>query len=304
MANNIELAQKYLPEIDLVYKAVAKSALLDAPAEMVGKWLDANTIKIAKRVFPKLGNYSKADGYPQGGVTVNWETFTFTNDRGRAFNIDKMDNMESMGVALLNTVGDYMREIVIPEKDAYAFARIAGTEGIQGATGTLTNANTKQAINAARVALANKEVDEANLVLFITPDALNNLEEQIDRGLRSGETAYGQKIRFYNDIPVVVVPPTRFYDKVDLLDAKTSGQEEGGYRKHVASGTGDVAGKDINFILMDKNAAFTLPKNNVTKIITPQDNQLYDGWTFHFRFYHETFVYENKKSGIFVHRSN
>ena len=49
MANNIELAQKYLPEIDLVYKAVAKSALLDAPAEMVGKWLDANTIKIAKR---------------------------------------------------------------------------------------------------------------------------------------------------------------------------------------------------------------------------------------------------------------
>ena len=53
---------------------------------------------------------------------------------------------------------------------------------------------------------------------------------------------------------------------------------------------------------MDKNAAFTLPKNNVTKIITPQENQLYDGWTFHFRFYHETFVYENKKSGIFVHK--
>lgn len=269
---------------------------------MIGKWLDANTIKIAKRVFPKLGNYSKANGYPKGGVTLNWETFTFKNDRGREFYVDKMDNMEAVGVPLLRTVGDYMREVVIPEKDAYAIAKIASKAGVQGTTGTLTNTNTKQAINAARVTLANKEVDEANMVLFINPDTLNNLEEQIDRELRSGETAYGQRIKYYNNIPVIEVPPTRFYDKIDLLDGESTGEEDGGYKKHVASGTGDVAGKDINFILMDKNAAFTLPKNNVTKVIDPETNQLRDGWTFQFRFYHETFVYDEKVDGIYVHK--
>ena len=99
---------------------------------------------------------------------------------------------------------------------------------------------------------------------------------------------------------VEAIAPNLSKDKV-----RTSSNNERWFK--IAGGVLNIPPEGVlrgNFILMDKNAAFTLPKNNVTKIITPQENQLYDGWTFHFRFYHETFVYENKKSGIFVHRSN
>ena len=295
MANDIKLVTKYLPLLDEVYKQSAKTAILEAPENMVRATEDANVFKIAKLSFDGLGDYDKTSGFPAGNLDLDWETHTFDNDRGRKFSLDKMDNLESLSMALLNVSGEFVRTKVVPEKDAYTVAKIAGTTGVAGTTGTLTNSNTKEAIDTAIAQSGEAEVDEANMILMMTPTIKGNLEAEINRKLDNGVDRYGQKINYYNDIPIITIPQSRFYDKIDLHDGKTSGQTAGGYVKN-------TAGKNINFILMDKNAAFTVTKHALTKVVTPEQNQMTDGWMFQFRFYYEAFVQENKKAGIYVHK--
>jgi len=302
MTNSIALVTKYLPLLDEVYRVNAKSSILEADASMVQQTADAKVIKINKLDMDGLGDYSRQDGYPVGSIVSDWETHEFENDRGRRFNLDKMDNLENLGMAFLNMAGQFMKQKVIPEKDAYTFAKIAGTAGIEGTTGSLTSANTKQAIETALATLGENEVDEGNMVLFVTPTVKGNLEAQINRSLTSGVTEYGQKIEYFNDIPLITVPQTRFYNGIDLLDGTSSGETAGGYKKHTSTGaSGDANAVDVNFILMDRAAAISIAKNNVAQIFSPEVNQLHDGWTFNYRFYYDVFVLENKRSGIYCH---
>ena len=305
MANSIALVTKYLPLLDEVYKVNAKSSILEASSAFVQETADAKTIKINKLSMDGLGDYSRQNGYPTGSITSDWETHEFTNDRGRKFNLDKMDNLENLGMVFLNMAGEFMRTKVIPEKDAYTFAKIAGKSGIEGTTGSLNSSNTKAAIETAIVRLGENEVDEESLVLFITPTVKGNLEAQITRSFSVGETAYGQKIEYFNGIPMITVPQTRFYNGIDLLDGVTSGETAGGYKKHTSTGaSGDADATDVNFILMDRNAAISVAKNNVAQIFAPEVNQFYDGWTFNYRFYYDVFVLENKVKGIYTHRKS
>lgn len=302
MANDIKLVTKYLSLLDEVYRVNAKSSILEADASMVQQTADAKVIKINKLNMDGLGNYSRQDGYPVGSIVSDWETHEFENDRGRRFNLDKMDNLENLGMAFLNMAGQFMKQKVIPEKDAYTFAKIAGTSGIEGTSGSLTSANTKQAIETALATLGENEVDEGNMVLFITPTVKGNLEAQINRSLASGVTEYGQKIEYFNNIPLITVPQTRFYNGIDLLDGTSTGETAGGYKKHTSTGaTGDADAKNINFLLLDKNAVLSIAKNNVAQIFAPEVNQLHDGWTFNYRFYYDIFVLENRQKGIYAH---
>ena len=305
MPNDIKLVTKYLPLLDEVYKVNAKTAILDADASMVRETEDANVVKINKVDMDGLGNYSKTTGYPIGSINSDWETWTFSNDRGRRFNLDKMDNLENLGMAFLGMTGQFLRTKVIPEKDAYTIAAIASAEGVTSKTESLTSANTKQSLEASIAALGEKEVDEGNMVIFCTPTIKGALEAQINRTLPSGETEYGQKINYFNDIPLISIPQTRFYNAIDLLDGTSSGEIAGGYRKHVASGaSGDVAGVNLNYVILSKEAAVSIQKNAVTQIFAPEVNQLHDGWTFNYRFYYDVFTFANKAASIICSKAN
>lgn len=299
MANTIELITKYIPRLDDVYKVAARTSILDADPTMVQQTEEANVVKVAKCDMDGLGDYSKDTGYPVGSITLDWETWTFKNDRGRRFNLDRMDNVETATMAFLGSAGRFLRNKVIPEKDAYTIAAIASHSGVTTKAETLDNTSTKQSIETTLAQLGEAEVDEANVVIFCTPTVKGYLESQLTRTLPSGVTSYGQKIDYFNDIPLITIPQTRFYTAIDLLDGKTSGEEKGGYKKHEKTETeGDVAGENLNYIIMDKEAAMTIQKNAVLQVIEPGVNQLHDGWTFNYRFYYDAFVYENKTPGI------
>lgn len=303
MANSIDLVTKFLPMLDEIYQKEAKSSFLEAPSTMVQQTADAKTVKIAKISMDGLGDYSKTEGFPNGDVTLNWETHTFTNDRGRSFSVDKMDNQESLSLTFASLMGEFMRTKIIPEVDAYRFAKIASTAGIEGTTGTLSDSTTKAAIVAALKALENNQVDLTKLVLVMTPDTKYYLESNIQRTVMNGEGGYNQLIESFNTVPIITVPQVRFYDKIDLLDGTTTGQTAGGYKKHVkGSGESDVAGVDINFIAMDRAAAYAITKNAVTRVFSPDVNQKMDAWKVDYRFYHDLFVNDNRKAGIYVHK--
>lgn len=305
MTNQIDLVTKYLPLLDEVYKVNAKTAILDADPSMVQATSEANVVKVAKVDMDGLGNYSKTNGYPVGSITAGWETWTFSNDRGRRFNLDKMDNMENLTMAFLGMAGQFLRTKVIPEKDAYTIAAIASHSGVTSKAESLTSSNVKQSIDASISALGEAEVDEGNIVIFCTPTVKGALETQINRSLASGETSYGQKLNYYNEIPLISIPQTRFYNAIDLLDGTSTGETAGGYKKHTSTGaSGDADGVNLNYVIMDRNAALTIQKNAVAQIFAPEVNQLHDGWTFNYRFYYDTFVYDNKTPGIIVSKAS
>ena len=140
MANSIALAEKFLPILDEIYKRESLTARLDAKTKPV-EFGGVNEIKIFKTNVVGLGDYSRATGYPAGDVTASWETIALTQERGRAFAIDRMDDEETLGMAFGKLAGEFIRTQVVPEVDAYRFSKWAGTANVSTtAAAALANA--------------------------------------------------------------------------------------------------------------------------------------------------------------------
>ena len=286
MANSIALFKNYIDLLDEVYKQAAKTAVLDGDNSLVQAGRGANEIVIPKMSLDGLADYSRNSGYVKGDVTLTYETVQFNYDRGRKFSVDAMDDEETAGVAFGKLAAEFIRTKVVPELDAFRFAQYASTSSIGGTTGTLsTGADVIAALRAAANSMDEYEVTPENRILFITP-SLFGLVADLDTS-KSREVL----AKFAS---IVEVPQTRFYTAIDLLDGTTSGEEAGGYAK--AS-----AGKDINFIAVQKDAALQYTKHTVNKIISPELNQDSDAWMFFYRAYGLTDVYDNKVKGIYCH---
>ena len=302
MANNIQLITKFTPKLDAKFRQDAKTGILEADETWYRETRNAKTIEVAKVSCDGMGDYSRTNGYTDGDITINWEQHTFSHDRGRRFNLDVMDEEESLASQYFDKVRYIEENYVIPEIDATRFATIASTTGVMKKTGALSDSTTKEAINTAIASLEENECDTANLVIFATPTVKGYLDNEVPRSFSSGQTRYNQKIDYYNEIPLISVPQRRFYTAIDLYDGTSTGETAGGYVKHVATGaTGDVAGKDINFIIMDKSAAFGIVKHSVAKVMPPEQNPFKDGYLIFFRYYHDLFALEQKVDGIYVH---
>nr|DAU01344.1 MAG TPA: Major capsid protein [Caudoviricetes sp.] len=296
MTQQIDLVTKMLPLIDEVYKKEAKSAILEAPSELVQQTADANVFKIAKLALMGLGDYSKTTGFPEGDVSLTWETHQFTNDRGRRFSLDRMDNVESFGLVAARMVGEFLRQYVVPEIDAYRFAKIASKADNIATAATLTSSTAKSALDTAITTLQEKEVDDSRLIIFTTPTVAQLMSDNITRTTLNGENAINNVIESYNGIQIVRVPQTRFYTQITLADGQpaSGANTAGGYSKT------ETIGADINFIVMDKSASVNITKSVVAKMFTPDENQNKDAWQFDYRLYHDSFVFDNKKAGIYL----
>ena len=290
MANAIELFKKYIDLLDEVYKVASVTSVLDGDNALVQMGANANEIIIPKISMDGLADYSRANGYVNGDVTLTNETVTFNYDRGRSFTVDAMDNEESAGLAFGRLASEFIRTKVAPEIDAFRFAQYAGTEGITKATAATfsTGTDVLEALIAAQNSLDEGEVNLEGRVLFITP-TLYNLVANVD--------TTKSKAVLDSFSQIVKVPQTRFYTAIDLLDGKSDGETAGHFIKDAG------AGKDINFMVVEKSAALQYQKHTVNKIITPEANQTSDGWKFFYRAYGLTDVYENKVGGIYLHNS-
>lgn len=289
MANAITKFKNYIDLLDEVYKNASLTSVLDGDQSLVRAGANANEIIIPKISMDGLGDYSRNGGYIGGSVTLINETVVFNYDRGRSFSVDSMDDEETAGVAFGRLSSEFIRTKTVPEMDAFRFATYAGISGISTTTGaTLADG---AAVLTALVAAVNKmdedEVPATDRHLFITP-TLYNLVQAVDT-TKSREVLSGFA-------SIVKVPQSRFYTAIDLYDGTTSGEEAGGYIKNATSG------KDINFMIIHKPALLQYSKHVVNKVIAPELNQEADAWKFFFRAYGLADVYENKVSGIYLHK--
>lgn len=285
--NSITKFKKYIDKLDEVYKKASLTADLDGDTTLVRAGANANEIVIPKISMDGLADYSRNSGYVGGDVTLTNETVQFNYDRGRKFGVDAMDNEETAGVAFGKLASEFIRTKQVPEIDAFRFATYAGTSGISKvASGTTysTGADWLGGILDGVNELDEDEVSEEGRILYITPTGYN--------AIMAVDTSKSKEI-LNGFSKIVKVPQTRFYTAIDLLDGTTEGEEAGGYAK--AS-----AGKDINFMIIQKDAILQYPKHVVNKVISPELNQDKDGWMFFYRGYGLADVYENKVSGIYL----
>lgn len=292
-ANNIALAELYLPLLDEAYKADSKSAILDTLSDYVS-FTGGNTVNIFNIDPVGMSNYNRNAGYVPGDVTGTWQPYVLETDRGRSYQVDFMDNESAMGLVVPNLLGTVERQHIIPEVDAYRFAQYAsGAAAGNVVTETLSaGAATVASIDSASVALDNAEVPYEGRVLFVSPAVYGLLRGGITRLVPNGEKDVNNMIEVYNDMRVIRVPQPRFQTAI-TLNAPTTSSGAGGF----APASGASA---INYMIIHPSAVLQVMQHYAPRIFSPEQNIEADAWRVQPRYCHGAWVKAHKTNGIYV----
>lgn len=291
-SNTIALAQKYLPILDEVYKRESLTSMFDTAN---ANWVGANTVNLFSFTSNGMANYDRDAGYVMGNVTGGWEDYQITQDRGRAFQVDYLDNEETLGMTVASALGQVERVDVIPEVDAFRFSKWASTTGVGSATGTITVGTTDVAalVSTAEASMDDAEVPYEGRVLFISPTAYQCLKGNIERRIINSEDNVNMNVEYFDDMQVIRVPQGRFNTAI-TLNAPTTAAGAGGY-----TATGDA----INFMIVHPSAILQVMKHRNLRTFTPDQNIEADAYRINFRYAHDTWVLDQKVKGIYVHHA-
>ena len=331
--NAIALIQKYATKAwDEVYVAESRSAILDGEKDFL-KFTGTKTVKVAKFMGSGLKDYGRANvpvmdnlgaavpgyaegnatqyaagqgyGYPTGDIALVWEEFTLSVDRAIQLRIELMDDEETDGLAVAMALKETNRVNVVPEVDAYVFSKLASLAGVTettpiaaptaGQLGYTVNGPIYH-LNLAFETLENNEVPAERQVIFCSTSFRNQLRNtnelirQIDASEFKGALSF--KIEEYEGRKLITVPNSRFRTMCQLLNTGN-----GGYT--FASGS-----QQIDFIVCDPSKVAHVVKYEHVKTYGPGVVQDFDGYKVNVRIYHDLFVLDNKRVGVYCHTSN
>ena len=287
MPNSIAFAQNYASVIDEVYQRASVSGVLNSGRRMVRAGHNAKEILIPKISVTGLGDYTRNVGYKTGAITYEFETKTFNYDRGIRLFADVMD-VEEAGVndCFVEVGAELQRTQVAPEADAFTFAQIAGHTGVTVTPEDLSEAEAVDVLQALREvtsAMDEAQVTLGSRYLFITP----TLKGVLDDYSYANPTMSNRVLERFARI--VEVPQVRFYTAIDLK----SGDAEFGYAK--AS-----AGKDINFMVVEKSAVIKFDKHVASRVFSPDELESLDSYMMKYRKYGIVELFDNKLDGVYV----
>lgn len=288
----IEYAKIFMQALDQELVPLLTSAPMELNQNMV-RYNGGSEVKIPKIVLSGLADYNRATGFSAGSVTLEYETHTLTQDRGREFNIDAMDVDESNFVATAgNVVGEFQRVKVAPEIDAYRYSRIFSVANAGLKTEAYTPVDTtifgKLSGNIADV----QDVigDAEPMTIYMSYGAANKLDlaDKIEKKLEVGSFERGGislKVKSLDGIPIIRVPSSRFKS---LYTFGTDGFTAG------------TTAMNINWIIAADRGLIAVNKQDKMRVFSPDVNQEMDAWKIQYRRYHDLFIPDNKVAGVFV----
>ncbi|NCC16334.1 MAG: hypothetical protein EOM28_08280 [Clostridia bacterium] len=224
------LATIYLPYVDEVFTAESKRLLI---TNNDFSWSGANTVKVYKVTTAPMNDYDR-DGTGTNfsrygavsGLDATTEEFTLKKDRSFTFAIDKLDKDETANVLVASSaLARQVREVVIPEVDAYTYGVMCANAGIKPDAVTLTKDNIYGEIIKANTALDNANVPETSRVIIVTPDVYFLMKQSSDIIM---ETDIGSDMRLKGVVSnldgaiVVKVPAVRLPEKFGFMIAHYS----------------------------------------------------------------------------------
>lgn len=290
MANTIPAyAVAYTKLFRSLYESSALTGVFDRQAELLRSGYTAVSMLNISTVG--LGNYSKTNGYPIGKVTAQWLPYILTQDRGREFSIDRIDDAGMMGGTAREAARVFVENHVTPEVDAYRFAKYFTGAGNLATPATLTKDTAVGAIKAGLRVLDSLRVPRRNRYIFLSDEVLGFVEDSVSRQYVNDE-GINSEVTSINRTPVIMVPQSMFYSGI-TLDAGAT-ETAGGFAK--AAGAADV-----NFLIVQQDAVAQAVLIDQLKIFDPDVNQEMDSFKIQHRIYHDAFVNTMFNGAIYGH---
>ena len=273
----IALATKFLPYVDEQFKAESKKSLL---TNEEFSWTGAHTVKIYKISTAPMTDYGRS-----GPASNNWsrygevkgidaatEELTLSKDRSFTFAIYAIDADETgQTLTAATALARQIREVVIPEIDAYVYGKMCAGAGTKPAAAALTAQNIYGEILKAGAAMDAAEVPESGRQLVVTPDTYLILKQSSDIVL---ETDIGADLRMKGVISNL--------DGANVIRVPAS---------RVPAGFG--------FMLCHPSA--TVAPVKLESYNTHQNPPGISGQLVEGRVVYDAFVLENKKAAIYYH---
>ena len=299
--NTLQYSQQFQTVLDAQMLASATSAFMEANAGQV-KYDGGDTVHIPEISMQGLAKYDRDEGFNQGSVTLKFNPYKMTQDRGRTFQLDSMDVNETNFVATAGTVmGEFQRTQVIPEIDSYRYSKIAAlatAENKVTANFTPAVATILEKLEAEITDIQDVVGEDEGLIIVMSTKLrtiLNNADK-FNRYLNVAEFKNGSvntTVKSFNDIPILGVPSARMKTAYVFNDGKTANQQAGGFKA-------DTAAKDINWIIMPQRAPIAVSKTDKVRVFTPDINQKADAWKIDYRKYHDLWIPKNRFAAIRV----
>lgn len=299
--NTLQYSQQFQTVLDAQMLASATSAFMEANAGQV-KYDGGDTVYIPEISMQGLAKYDRDEGFNQGSVTLKFNPYKMTQDRGRTFQLDSMDVNETNFVATAGTVmGEFQHTQVIPEIDSYRYSKIAAlataenkvTTGFTPAVATIL-----EKLEAEITDIQDVVGEDEGLIIVMSTKLRNilNNADKFNRYLNVAEFKNGSintTVKSFNDIPILGVPSARMKTAYVFNDGKTANQQAGGFKA-------DTAAKDINWIIMPQRAPIAVSKTDKVRVFTPDINQKADAWKIDYRKYHDLWIPKNRFAAIRV----
>ena len=198
------------------------------------------------------------------------------------------------------------------EVDAYCLSTVAGytsatlgnrvAEDIVVGTPSTHQTNPVAALNAGITYLKKNQVPLSDQIAFCSCDFMNALRMTSEAGIvkpllqsdlgKEKDTTF--EISKYMGITLIEVEPNRLRTDIVMNDAG-----DGGYGWAQTSAA-------INFLIVSKSAVMHVVKYQKVKIISGEANLAgrgFDGYTIFARIYHDVFVPDNKRVGLYCSTS-
>lgn len=274
-------------------------------------WMEANAgeviynggdeVKIPTMTTSGLADYDRDNGFVQGGITLKYNTYKMTQDRGRTFQIDRMDVDESGFVATsANLIKTFQTQQVIPEIDSYRYSTIAdiAIKANQSESINLTADNALTKIREHIRAVQDIVGDDVPLILTMSTKTRALIEDspKIGKSIDTANFKQGNmsfKVKSLDESVIRIAPSSRLKTKYEILDGTTSGQEAGGLKAAADA-------KDINWIITPQRVPIAISKTDKLRVFEPDTNQKADAWKIDYRKYHDLWIKESDKKIIFV----
>ena len=302
MANSINYAAVFNRILDEKFYILPRTMWMEDTNPGI-VWEGGKYVKIPKLGMDGLGTMN---GYkaPQGDLVLDYETKELQWYRGRNFSIGRYDVDETNFVLTAgNAMRVFLNEHVIPEVDSLRIGMASqgavsyGTLKVQ-ATADITSANILGKLMDDIAEVQDKIGENEQLYIQISTGLKNLLEQSsnITRYLNVRDfevRSANMKIEALNDQYLIGTPSKYMHSVYGLNDGATGGQTVGGV-------TFANLGPNVNWLIAARPAVDAIARPQVTKVISPDDNQEGEFWKIMFSIYHGCWIMENKGDGLLV----
>lgn len=228
---SIDLVTKFAPYTDEKFKAESKISLLtnqdfDFVGARIVKVYKISTAEMNDYVRHPVSDYAASRYGTAKDLDATTESFEMTRDRSFTFTIDKLDEDETnQQLTAAKALARQLREVVIPEVDAYTYKAMATKAGNKPDAVALTAENIYTEILKASKALDDEEVPETDRQLVVSPEVYQLMKRCKDITM---ETEIGNDLRIRGVIAnldgtnVIKVPAVRLPEHFGFMLAHPS----------------------------------------------------------------------------------